>query len=360
MKDNVNKKNSNKKSKINLSSISQSIYNPVSSYEYKTSNGYYRWGSDNKYPYYLYDLYLECATLQSIINGSVDFTMGNGIINNTNMFIEENQAGDTLVDIIFKIILDRWIFGGFALQVSYDSFHNISEISYIDFRKLRIDEKLKKVWYCNEHISLSQSSNSYQEYDFFDPSNTESYVQIYYYKGNKTRSIYPIPDWNAAITSAETQLEIQKFHYNTIKNNFMVNGILHIAGDEPSSDEKNLVEQMINDKFSGTDNAARLMLVWGNGVDVEFTRLQDDNFDDKYNTLSDDTRQNLFISLSANPILFGMPVSSGFTDVDYESAFNLYNRTRIIPIQNEIVRVFDKITSQENSIQFKPFNINWE
>ena len=50
------------------------------------NKGFVTWGTDNKYPNYLWDLYLNCATLQSIINGTADFIVGNDVICNARGF----------------------------------------------------------------------------------------------------------------------------------------------------------------------------------------------------------------------------------------------------------------------------------
>ena len=41
---------------------------------------YITYGKDNKYPEYLWNLYLRSAILQSIVNGCADYSMGNQVI----------------------------------------------------------------------------------------------------------------------------------------------------------------------------------------------------------------------------------------------------------------------------------------
>ena len=86
------------------------------------------WGSDNQYPGYLFSLYEDCATLQTIINGTVDFVCGNDISCNLPIFEKTvNKNGDTILDIIQRISTDYLIFGGFALQVIRNAVGNITE-----------------------------------------------------------------------------------------------------------------------------------------------------------------------------------------------------------------------------------------
>lgn len=350
-------KTSHKFSEIDILS-----YKPTLSNEYKQSGkDYINWGVDNKYPQYLYDIYCNCATLQSIINGSIDFTIGNDIILNIPLS-ERNQDGDTPEDVIKKAITDLWIFGGTAIQVIPNKLGNINEIVWLDIRNCRTDEDCKHVYYSKKWGEYGHKKEI--KYDTFNPETLRrgegSTSKVYFYKGNKTRGVYPICDYNAALVSAETQIEIQNFHYNTIINNFMVNGIFNFNNASNVSDEqKDEIERRINDKFSGTKNAARLMISWNEDKDkaVNFERITGDDFDNKYQVLSDSTRENLFISMRALPVLFGLTVQTGFNTQEYEEAFRLYNRTAIMPKQKEIVKIFDDIFEMENSISFIPFSL---
>lgn len=351
-----------KDNKINFCMAETVKYNPVKLNESKSNDGYVKYGSDNKYPEYVYNIYNDCATLQAIINGSADYTFGEGIIfkDIPKTLMETNSEGDKLDDILLKCIYDLWIFGGFALQVQYDIFHNITELIYLDFRYVRTNEDGSTCYYNDKWSGLN--SKDYISLPSFNPDKEEcreEVSQIYYFKGSKTRGVYPEPDYRAAIVSAETQIEIQKFHYNSIINNFMVNGILNFNNAANVSDEvKDKIEKAINDKFSGSKNAARLMISWNEDKDkaATFDRLSDDQFDKKYEALAESTRDNLFISMRAMPVIFGLTVQTGFNTQEFKDAFALYNKTAIKPKQQIMERVFSDIIGE---IEFKPFKIEF-
>ena len=92
---------SENKTKVQLSAIDPFIAsNIVLPTETKVrGKDYVMWGEDNKYPLYLWDLYLNVATLQSIINGSADFIVGNDVKCNAPGFeVVVNKKGETIVD----------------------------------------------------------------------------------------------------------------------------------------------------------------------------------------------------------------------------------------------------------------------
>ncbi len=352
------------KNKLNFSIVDEYKYNPViASESLNKGTDMVNWGDNNQYPNYLYDLYSNCATLQSIINGSADYTFGDGIdlINLPESFKQINSEGQTIENVIYKLCLDYWIFGGFAFQIIYNTFHQITEIIYLDFRKCRTSYKGEYIYYSDKFGHYGSKTQALK-FNKFDPNNLECNTQVYYFKGNKTRGVYPIPDYSAAIVSAETQIEIQNFHYNTIKNNFNANGIISFnnAGNVDQETREKIVDSII-DSFSGSQNAGRFMVTFAEDSEKAptFTRIADDEFDQKYQSLSTSTRDNLFISMRAIPVLFGQTVQTGFNTQEYKDAFKLYNKTAILPKQKDIERIFSNIFKTK-VLTFKPFTIEYE
>ena len=348
------------KSKISL--MKTAVYKPTILTETKSKDGYVSYGDDNNYPEYIYNIYRNCATLQSIINGSAEYTFGDGIIfkDLPETLNITNSEGETLQEVIQKLIYDLWIFNGFGFQVQYDAFHNPVEIIYLDFRYIRTNEDGSRVFYNDKWDRFNQ--NDYISLPCYSESElpVEETSQIFYFKGAKTRGVYPEPDYNAALISAETQIEIQKFHYSSIINNFMVNGVLNFNNASNVPEEvKDKIEKEINNKFSGAENAAKLLIAWNEDKDkaVTFERLIDDNFDKKYEALANSTRENLFISMRAIPVIFGLSVNTGFNTQEFKDAFALYNKTAIRPKQNIVERQLKPLLGE---IEFKKYNIEFE
>lgn len=94
--------------------------------EFRESNGYpyIKYGDDNSYPDYLVYLYNRSAIHNAIVNGKTRFILGRGWQPaegakdaNLSRFMGRVNPSDTLNDLTYKTILDRLIFGGYALRV---------------------------------------------------------------------------------------------------------------------------------------------------------------------------------------------------------------------------------------------------
>ena len=269
-----------------------------------------------------------------------------------------NKNGETISDIIQRISTDYLIFGGFALQVIRNSLGEITEIYWVDFTKIRSDRK-NEVFFYSEDWCKSYGRVKYIVYPKFNPDDSNP-TSIFYYKGNKTRGTYPVPVYNAAITSCELEKKINQFHLSEINNNFLTSKIINFNSGVPDDDLKNEIERNLNEKFSGSENAGRILISFNANKDSEttVTDLPMDDFAERYDALQARCREQIFLAFRAQPIIFGLQKeNNGFSQDEYLQAFALYNRTVVQPIQQVIIKSFDKILGFEGSLNIVPFSI---
>lgn len=318
---------------------------------------FYFWGDKNQMPYYLYGLYEKSSLMQSIINTTINFIVGNSI----ESLIKPNED-ETWEDLIKNLSLDYMLYGGFAIQVMYNKAGQIKEIGWLDMRKCRSDEEHRKVFYSKE---FNERKSCPQVIEFQTWKRGEEYRNtsaVFFYTGSK-RTVYPLPRYSGSIPAIETSIRIDNFHLNAIRNNFNGNFIINFNNGIPADDVKKELEKKVADKFCGDENAGKFLLVFNdskeNGVTVE--RIQDDQFDKKYEALKTQTITSIFTGFSAPQQLFGYALSGNvFNKNEYQEAFDLYSRLQVLPIQNLFKRVFESIYGQENIIEFTPFELSVE
>lgn len=313
------------------------------------------WGADNRLPYYLYGLYEKSALMQSIINTTINFVVGNSIESNY-----KPNEDETWEDLIRNISLDYMLYNGFAIQVFYNKMSGINRIGWLDMRKCRTDEEHTVIYYskefgerksCPKYITFP-AWRSGQEY------RNES--AVFLYTGSK-RTVYPLPRYSGSIAAIETSIRIDNFHLNSIRNNFSNNTIVSWHQGVPDEETKKRLEKQFTEKFSGDENAGKVIFTFDDGKEngVEITNLSDDNFDKKYDALKNSTTTSIFTGFSAPSQLFGYALTGNvFNKQEYEEAFDLYSRLQVQPIQDLFTRVFDKIYNVEGSLTFKPFELD--
>ena len=318
---------------------------------------FYGWGVDNKYPDFLYDLYQNVAVFQSIINGTADFVCGDEIVlNNGSKYINKDE--ETIEDLFRKLVIDYLVYGGFAIQVIKNINNEVTELYYIDFQKVRTNKKNEVIFF-SEDWSKSYGRVKYIAYPKYKKGDKNP-TSVYYYKNDGSKDIYPTPIYSGAITDLVIQKKIGEFHLNEISNNFLSSKIISFNNGIPDDEMKNEIERSINEKFSGSENAGRILITFADSKENEttVTDLSTDSFADRYEALSKRTTAQIFTAFRATPNLFGLPTeTTGFNSQEYAEAFKLYNRTVVKPIQKKMIDVFDKIFLTVGSISIQPYSI---
>lgn len=322
------------------------------------------WGAGNCYPEYLLSLYDETPTLQAIINGNVDYISGDDVLLREGLTL--NAKGETAREMVRLCALDKELFGGYALQVIRAIDGTIAEIYHLDMRYIRMNKEAN-VFYYSEKWGKSRTSDVVKYPAFMpnidwaaldDEQRLENASSILFVK-DVNKKTYPTPKYSAAVKACEIERCIGEYHINSINNNFSGSVIFNLNDGVPDDPQKEEIEKDFNEKFCGHDNGGRVMLSFNSDKDhaVTITEPRILDFSSRYDALQKYSRQQLFTSFRANPNLFGIPTENlGFSSEEYESAFALYNKTQIQPIQDTIISSFERIYG-EGVIEIKPFTL---
>lgn len=312
------------------------------------------WGVKNMYPSYLSDLYDNVPTLQSVINGLVDYVSGDAVVSHI-----PTISNNTLTKIVRSMALEYGVYGGFALNVVKNAFGKPISVELLDLRKVRSDKDNNTFYYSDDFCSKSYGRCNYLVYPKFTQNN-EKENSIYFYK-NAHFKTYPAPLYASAVVSCEIERSIDEFHLNSINNGLFSGYIVNFNNGTPSDEVRQEIENSLNEKFCGKDNAGRTMVSFNDSKDnaVSIEKLDVQDYGEKYQSLAKRSQQEIFTAFRANPNLFGINTeNNGFSQEDFEGSFKLFNKSVITPIQNIIADTINDIFG-EGSIEIKPFTVNF-
>ena len=332
------------------------------------------WGTRNSYPDYLLDLYNNVPTLRAIINGNIDFIAGddvsilpltqhlpNGIMNN---------RGDHIREQIKDISKDYEIYGGFALQIIRNLIGEVAEVYYIDMRFLRTNKEGNVFYYCEDwsksvrkDVIVYPAFMPNLNWDALDDEAKNRNASSILYVKNVHTQVYPAPLYAASIKACEIERLIDDFHLSDINNHFVSSAIINFNNGIPDDDVKEQIEREFTEKFCGASNGGRTAFSWNPNKEsaTDIVELEVKDFGERYKSLSDHSRQQIFTAFRANPNLFGIPTEgNGFANEQYAESFKLYNRTQIKPVQRMIADAYDKIYGQPKVLTIVPFSMDGE
>ena len=332
------------------------------------------WGTRNSYPDYLLDLYNNVPTLRAIINGNIDFIAGddvsiqpltqhlpNGIMNN---------RGDHIREQIKDISKDYEIYGGFALQIIRNLIGEVAEVYYIDMRFLRTNKEGNVFYYCEDwsksvrkDVIVYPAFMPNLNWDALDDEARNRNASSILYVKNIHTQVYPAPLYAASIKACEIERLIDDFHLSDINNHFVSSAIINFNNGIPDDEVKEQIEREFTEKFCGASNGGRTAFSWNPNKEsaTDIVEFEVKDFGERYKTLSDHSRQQIFTAFRANPNLFGIPTEgNGFANEQYAESFKLYNRTQIKPVQRMIADAYDKIYGQPKVLTIVPFSMDGE
>lgn len=335
-----------KQIKLNFLNINKN--NPIDidevvSYEI-TGKKFIYYGKDNKFPLFINNLYLNSPILQGVVDTISDYVLGEGItFNNTQLTNDTyvNARKQTLEDIVEKIIFDFILYGGFSLNVIRNKIGQIVELYHVDYKSIRVNKELTK---CYVSKDWCKWGSKYYELPFYE-INENNPSSIIYYNGN-TNEQYPIPMYHSSIRSISNLIEVDKYHSSSLTNDFSPSMMLSFQEGKPTIEEQGEIESQLNKKWSGASNAGKLLVTFSDGPDTspKLQHIEQSDWGERYNSLITSAKENVYTSFRISSVLVGGTVqSTGFNALEFKSAFVLYNKTMIKPLQKQIERLFNNL-----------------
>lgn len=336
---------------------------------------YVQWGDGNAYPDYLLELVKTVPTLRSIIQGTVDFIVGDDA---TILPLVEgyapgvmNKRGDTIMEQVEDLARDYETYGGFALQVIRGMDGSVVEVYYTDIRFLRLNKE-GDVFYYSEKWG-ERGRRDAIVYPAFRGDIAEKWAgmskedrdrnasSILYVKSSHSQ-VYPLPVYAASVKACEIERMIDDYHLSSIMNGFASSLIVNFNNGQPTDEMKEEIERDFDEKFTGAGNAGRVMFSWNKSKDnaTTFEVPPVTDFGEKYKALAENSREKIFTAFRAYPNLFGLSTSTGFNIEEFEQAFKLYNRTAVRPVQRMIADAYDRIYGQQGVLNIVPFSLGGE
>ena len=320
----------------------------------------------NNYPSFLLDLYYSSATHAAVVNTTAELIAGEDIeiadtdnieakIKLTN-FCKNPNSKETLHELIKKLAFDFKLQGGYCLNIIWSADRmSISEIHHVSMERVRvgIPNALGKTdcYYVSADWSNTRE-NEPVKIPAFDPNNRTSPSQLLY-AGSYSPGMdaYYLPDYLAGNNWMLIDAEIAQWHLANVQNSFSGTMVVSMANGIPSERERLEIEKSLNNKFTGSANAGKVILTFSddNTRTPQITPVQMPNADKQYETLQKLIQANVLTSHRVtSPLLVGIRDSGGGLGNNAQEmteAFDLYLNSVVIGYQKQILKTLSKILS---------------
>ena len=253
-----------------------------------------------------------------------------------------------------KISFDYSLYGGYAIEIIWNVLHTeITQVNYIDFSRVRsgfIDDKIDEVTLFYYSVDWHAWSKEIEVYHTFDSNPETDNRQIYYYKDNHPgKDIYPRPEYNAALKWVYTEVELNRYYANLVKNNFVPTTMLTVNSFFDEEKQVNFEKSLKN--FTGGDAAGTIFVIYNEGGDEttkpELIKFNGDSEDNKYQWLTNHTIEELIIGHRIpNPLLAGVKTPGqlgGATELEISE--RIYNLQVVLPKRTNVLKGINDISN---------------
>tara|TARA_Y100001972_G_scaffold17543_1_gene19516 strand:+ start:76 stop:1512 length:1437 start_codon:yes stop_codon:yes gene_type:complete len=179
-------------------------------------------------------------------------------------------------------------------------------------------------------------------------------LEIMYIKPYRAGFFYYSPvDYQGGLQYAELEEEVSNYHLNNIMNGLAPSMLINFNNGVPNEEERELIEQRIYQKFSGSSNAGKFILAFNDNAEsqanIDPVQLSDAH--NQYQFLSEESTKKIMVSHRVvSPMLLGIKDQTGLGNNadELKTASILMDNTVIRPFQNLLIDAFDKILSYNN------------
>ena len=347
------------KNKTQLSIVNLSTYTSPQVKE-KAGTDWVEFGSDNNYFQYLIDRYNGSPTNMAIINGISEMIYGKGLDATDSHRRPEQYAMMISLfkdEVVRRLCSDLKLMGQCAIQVIYSKDRSrIVKLEHIPVETLRAEKcndkgEIPAYFYFNDWSKYKRSSKLRRIPAF---GMSKEGLEILYVKPYRSGyKYYSPPDYEGGTQYAELEQEISNYHLNNILNGLAPSMLINMNNGTPSPEERELIEQRIYQKFSGTSNAGKFILSFNDdpstAATIEPIQLSDAH--NQYQFLSDESSKKIMVAHRVvSPMLLGVKDNTGFgSNADeLKTASILMDNMVIRPFQTLLINAFDKILAYNN------------
>jgi hypothetical protein len=290
------------------------------------------------------------TTNAASIEGIADLIFGKGLYSKNEVFNETLQKIIPQEE-VKRVSFDLKLYGNAAFQVYWDETHTkIKKMYHVPVQLLRAEKlgaspMIENYYYCTDWNDQRKVRDK-KKIPAFETSNEK--MEILYIKHYcPGLYYYSLPDWVSALQLAMAEGEISNLHFNNIVNGFLPAVMLNFNNGVPAPEERQTIEDLVQAKFTGTDNAGRFMLSFNDDpltkptIDV----IDITNLHEKYDYVAEYTQDRILVAHRVtSPLLFGIRTkNNGFSSQSEEmkTAFSILQTMTIAPFQNIILNSLD-------------------
>jgi len=328
----------------------------------KQGQKFVTYGADDLYGDYLRDLFITSSTNGAIINGVADMIYGGGL-DATDKDDSDGTREQWLrlqdllrksdEDLLQKVAFDIKLYGMTYVNVIWNASRTrIAQLKHLPVHTIRSgiadsEGVISEFYYKSDWRDKREVEKAIKAFSNEDRTTASTCFQIKRY--TPSLHYYALPDYAGGNNYIELDQEISEFHLQGIRRGFFPSMLLSFKNGVPTQQERRVIEQKVIDKFTGADNAGRILITFNDGDETapEFTPITQNGADGMYEYLSKLVSEKIITAHRVvSPLIFGVrSEGGGFGNNadELRDSYSLFNNTVVAPFQDILLNAFSKL-----------------
>jgi hypothetical protein len=310
-------------------------------------------GEDNNYFQFIIDRYVNSTTNSSVINNVSRLIYGRGL-SALDASKKPNEYAQMMAlfhpDCIRKIVLDRKMFGQFAMQIHYSQDHKkILKAYHIPVNLLRAekcnkDGEIEGYYYSDNWLDVKKYAP--KRIPAFGYSNEQ--IEILYSKPYAVgMKYYSLPDYQGALPYAKLEESIADYLINEVQNGFSGTKVVNFNNGVPTEEQQSIIKSKVLSQLTGS-RGQKVIVAFNNNQESKTTvdDLPLNDAPEHYTYLSEECVKKIMLAHNVtSPLLFGLGSANGFSSNadELRNAQVLFENMAVKPIQDQIIDSFETI-----------------
>jgi hypothetical protein len=318
----------------------------------------------DQYFQFLIERYSNSTTNNAIINNVARLIYGKGL-----SALDANKKPNEYAQMmslfhkedVRKMVLDRKMFGQFAIQVHYNDKHDkILKAYHIPVNLLRA-EKCDK----DGNITGYYYSDNWDDTKKFAPIRFNAFgyskdkIEILFSKPYSVgMKYYAYPDYQGAVPYTLLEEEVADYLINEVQNGFSGTKVVNFNNGIPTDEQQSIISNKVLSKLTGS-RGQKVIVAFNNNAESK-TTVEDIPLNDApehYTYLSEECLRKIMLGHNiTSPLLFGVASTNGFSSnaEELKNSSILFDNMVIRPFQEELLDAFDSILAY-NGVALKLF-----
>ena len=318
----------------------------------------------DQYFQFLIDRYSNSTTNNAIINNVARLIYGKGL-----SALDANKKPNEYAQMmslfnkedVRKMVLDRKMFGQFAVQVHYNDKHDkILKAYHIPVNLLRAEKCDKDGQITGYYYSDNwEDTKKYAPIRFNAFGYSKDKVEILFSKPYSVgMKYYAYPDYQGALPYTLLEEEVADYLINEVQNGFSGTKVVNFNNGIPTDEQQSIISNKVLSKLTGS-RGQKVIVAFNNNAESK-TTVEDIPLNDApehYTYLSEECLRKIMLGHNVtSPLLFGVASTNGFSSNadELKNSSVLFDNMVIRPFQEELLDAFDSILAF-NGVALKLF-----